>query len=74
MKIFVRARPSARVEKIEKIDAETYAVSVKEKPEGNDANIAIIQALAEYFRVPMLRVRLISGRTSRQKIFIIDGL
>jgi uncharacterized protein YggU (UPF0235/DUF167 family) len=72
MRIFIKAKPSAREEKIEKLDSEHYIISVRERPENNEANIAIIKALAEYFGISMLKVRLISGRTSRQKIFVIN--
>ncbi len=74
MKILVKARPGAREERVERVDEGNYTVSVKERAEDNEANIAIIKILAEYFHVPMLRVRLVGGRTSRHKIIIIDGL
>ncbi len=74
MKILIKARPGAREEKVEKVDDENYIVSVKERAEDNEANIAIIKALSEYFKVSMLQVRLIGGRTSRHKVIVIDGL
>ncbi|PIT88970.1 MAG: hypothetical protein COU27_02835, partial [Candidatus Levybacteria bacterium CG10_big_fil_rev_8_21_14_0_10_36_7] len=45
--------------------------AVKEPPVGGKANHAIIKALSEYFKVPLTGVRLISGHTSRQKMFDI---
>ncbi len=71
MKIFVKARPGSRERKTEKIDDEHYIVSVKERAEGNEANVAIFESLAEYFKVPFGSLRLLSGRTSRNKIFDI---
>ena len=71
MKIFVKAKPSAKEEKIEKIDENHYLVSVKEPPIKGKANAAIIKALAGYFKVPSSRVDIVSGYASREKIIVI---
>ena len=49
----------------------TYKVSVKEAPVDGKANLAIIQALAEYFDVAKPNITLISGQSSKQKVFEI---
>lgn len=72
MRIFVKARPGAREEGMEKIDDEHFVVSVKERPEGNEANLAIFKVLSEYFKKPISSFRLISGRTSRNKVFMVE--
>ena len=69
MKIFVKSKPRAREEKIEKIDDDHYAVAVKEAPERGRANQAIAKVLAKYFKVPFVDIMLISGATGRQKVF-----
>ena len=71
MKIFVKAKPGAREERIEKIDNEYFVVAVKDPPVEGRANRAITEALAEYFKVAPSRVRLVSGFSSRRKIFEI---
>ncbi len=71
MKVFVHAKPNAKVAVIEKLDDTHYAVSVKEPPRENKANFAIMKMLAEHFGVSLARVRLISGASSKQKIFEI---
>ncbi|OGF20459.1 hypothetical protein A2316_03535 [Candidatus Falkowbacteria bacterium RIFOXYB2_FULL_38_15] len=71
MKIFVQAKPSAREEKIEKMDESHYTVSVKEPPIKGLANEAIIKAVAGFFNVPRASVRIVSGYTSRQKVIEI---
>jgi len=71
MKISVKARPGAKEEKIERIDETNFVVSVKEPPVQGRANAAIARVLAEYFKVSNSQVRLISGFSSRQKIFEI---
>lgn len=66
------AKPRAKEEKIEKIDDSHFAVAVKEPPVKGLANEAIAKALAEYFGTSPSRVRLMSGFSSKQKVFEID--
>mgnify|MGYP001587406244 FL=1 len=72
MKIFVKARPSAREEKVEKIDEQNYVVWVKEPPAQGKANNAIKNALAVYFKTGSSSIKIISGYTSRNKIIEIQ--
>ena len=72
MYIHIQAKPKSKKESIEKLDESHYKVSVKEIPEKNKANQAIIKALAEYFNVAKSEIKIISGHTSRQKIVDID--
>lgn len=68
MKIFVKAKPGAKEARIEKIDENNYIVAVKESAKEGRANWAIERALAEYFKVSPSEVRIIFGKTSRQKV------
>ena len=70
MKIFVKAKPNAKEKRIEKIDETHFLVAVKEPPVQGRANKAIIKALEEYFGRP---VQLVSGFSSKQKVFEIGG-
>lgn len=72
MKINVKAKTRAREEKVEKIDENNFVVYVKEPPERGRANFAIEAALAKYFNIANYQVKLISGSSSRQKIFDIE--
>ena len=71
MKIFIKAKPGAREEKVEKIDELNYVVSVKELPIKGKANEAIRNALAVYFKTGSSRVKIVSGYSSRNKIIEI---
>ncbi len=71
MKIFVKARPSAKEEFIKKIDGINFVVAVKEPPRKGKANRAITKVLAEYFGVAASAVRLVSGFSTKQKVFEI---
>ena len=71
MKIFVKAKPNANDQKVEKISEAHFEVAIKEPPIKGMANEAIAKALAEHFGVARSRVRLISGFSSKQKVFEI---
>lgn len=73
IKIFVKAKPSSREEKVEKVDESHFIVSVKEPPVQGKANQAIRNALAVYFKTGTSCVRIVSGQTSRNKIIEINN-
>jgi len=52
---------------VEKIDEVNFKVQVKEPPVEGRANMAVVKALADYFGVPQLNVRIVSGFASRLK-------
>lgn len=68
MKIFIKAKPNSKENKVEKVDDLNFVVSVKEPPIQGRANRAIIRALAEYFNIASFRIRIVSGHMARQKI------
>lgn len=73
MKLFVRAKIRAREARIKKIDDTHFEVAVKEPPVDGRANQAILEALSEYLEIPTSRLKIVSGHTSRQKIFeVVD--
>lgn len=72
MKITVKAKPGAREAYVKELAEMSFEVAVKEPPVGGQANAAIVQAVAEYFHTPYLKVKIISGWTSRQKILEIS--
>ena len=71
MKIFVKAKPNAREEKVEKIDENHFVVSVVEPPIKGKANEAIRNALAVYFKTGTSCVKIVSGYASREKMIEI---
>ena len=73
MIIQVKAKPASKEEKIIKISEKEFEVWVKESPIQGRANMAIIKALADYFKVPSSAVRIISGYTSRLKVLSIEA-
>ena len=72
MRISVKAKPGAKEEKIEQVGENEFKISVKEPPQKGRANFAIERALAGYFKVSVYNVKLISGFSSKNKIFEIE--
>lgn len=67
MQIFVKVKPMAYENKVEKIDDTHFTVSVKEPPQNGLANKGIVRNLAEYFKVASSRVVIKKGFTSKNK-------
>lgn len=71
-KIAVLAKTRAKNAKIEEISEFNLIVSVKEPPQKNKANYAIIEAVARHYNVPLNKLRLVGGLKSRQKTIILE--
>lgn len=71
MKIFVKVKPKAKEEKVEKIDDVNFRVQVRQLPEKGRANRAVIRALADYFNVDRSKIQIVSGSTSKVKVIEI---
>jgi len=74
MKIIVKVKAGAKENKVEIMENGDYVVKVKEPAKENKANFAVIEALSEHFKVSFSAIRLVSGRTSKQKVFEITGI
>lgn len=62
----------ARLEKVEKIKENHFAVSVKVPAKRNLANARVMELMAEEFKIARRKVRLVSGHHSPSKIISID--
>ncbi len=74
MYIKVWANPGAKKEMIEKVNDNTFEISVKEPPEQNRANERIQELLAQEFNISVKQVRFVSGHHSGSKMFSIQDL
>lgn len=72
MRIFVKTRPGAGAEKVDKIDETHYIVWVREPPERGQANKGVIRVLAEYLDKPKSLLAIKSGHTSSAKVIEIS--
>lgn len=69
MHLTIIAKPKKKQEKIIQINPTTYAVSVKEPPVNGRANEAIIKSLTRYFSISPSEITLVSGHTTKIKVF-----
>ena len=72
MYIKVKVTPSSKKEKIEKINDNTFSISVKEPAERNLANNRVIDLIARHFNINPKKVRMISGHHNRNKMLSVD--
>lgn len=68
MKIFVIAKPSAKIEKVVPLDATHYAVSVKAPAKEGKANKAIELALAKHLGLKPYEVEIVAGQMGKSKV------
>jgi len=73
MNIKVRVKANARKENFEALSNTSFAISVREKAEGNAANHRVRALVALHFKVPAKAVRIISGHRSPRKMLSIAG-
>ncbi len=80
MKIFVKVKLKAKEEKVKKAEATLFdnqenhfEVFVKEPPLEGRANKRVIQLIAEYFNIPLSKIKIIQGFKSREKVLEINS-
>ena len=71
MKIFVRVKTGAKVESVKQVDDVHFIVAVSARPEKGKANEAVCKAIAEHLKIPLWRVGIRSGITSKEKVIEI---
>ncbi len=69
--ISVKVKAGAKKETVEVISDTRFKVSVREKPEGNQANKRVIELLANHFNVPQKSVVIVKGHHSPSKVLSI---
>lgn len=72
MHISVRVKPNSKREGVEKTGENEYTARVHQPPNEGKANDAMIELLSEYFDVAKTRIRIVSGKSSRNKLIEIE--
>ena len=72
--ISVRVQPRASRNRILEFRDGTLRVSVTAPPHDGKANAALLQLLADTLAVAKLRLRIVRGHSSRDKLVAVDGL
>ena len=68
MRFQVRVKTGCSENSIEEFGDRRYLVYLKSQPENNKANIELINLLAKHLGVPPLKLKIVSGSSSRDKI------
>jgi len=71
--VHVNVHPNAGKDVLISVGPGRFEAWVKAKPMAGHANEAVTQLLVRYAQVPARRIRLIKGRSGRQKVFRIIG-
>ncbi|MAZ56664.1 hypothetical protein CL653_02645 [bacterium] len=72
MYVKVRVYPGAKKEEVREVGENRLEIKVREPAERNLANTRIKELLAERYKEPIKKVRLISGHQSPSKMFSIN--
>lgn len=72
MYVKVKVTAGARKEKFAQISEDHFEISVREKAERNMANTRVREMVAEFFKVPVGKVKIISGHHSPGKLLSVD--
>ncbi len=72
MLVRVRAKPKSKKEGVRKISEDLFEVRVNAPPEKGKANERIRELLADHFKVPKSKVKLLKGETSKEKLFEVE--
>ncbi len=70
--IHVKVTTGVGKESFKKKKEDHFEISVKEKAERNMANARVLALVAEHFKVPVKKVRIVNGHHHPSKLLIID--
>ena len=68
MQIRVRVTARAKRERVEVLSDTRLEIAVKQKPAQGAANARVIELVAEHYKVPKKKVRIVRGHTAPSKI------
>lgn len=72
MYIKIRVSTGEKEESLTRKSPDSFLVSVRQKPEFNLANNRVREIIAHEFKIPLGKVRIISGHHSTGKILSVD--
>jgi uncharacterized protein YggU (UPF0235/DUF167 family) len=70
--IHVKVSAGVKKESFVQKKEDFFEVSVKEKAQRNEANTRVLELVAEYFKVPVKKVRIVNGHRHPSKLIIIE--
>lgn len=73
MKITVKAHPKSKFEKVIEHEG-IYNCYFNVAPSNGRANIKVVEMLSSFFRVPKSNIKILIGKTSREKVVEIKDI
>lgn len=70
-KIFIKVKPKSKKQYVKEIASGYFEVAVKEVPEKGKANEAVGKALSAHLKIPVSKIKIISGLKSKNKLATI---
>ena len=74
IRLRLRVSPGASTSEVVGRRGETWKVRVAARPEGGKANDAVVDLLATTLGIPRARITILSGKSSRDKTVVVQGL
>jgi len=72
MYIHVAVTAGAKKEIFKQKSKDHFTISVKEKAERNMANARVLEIVAEHFKIPQNKVRIVNGHRHPSKLLVIE--
>ena len=73
MYIHAKVIAGARKENFKKNSEDHFEISVREKAERNLANTRVLALVAEHFKVPKSKVRIVNGHRHPSKLIVVES-
>jgi len=73
MIVAVKTKTNAKEDSVTKLSDGSFLIKTKNSPIEGKANAAIIKLLAKYFKTAQSNIKLKTGSTNKNKLFIISG-
>ena len=70
--VHVKVKAGIKKESLKKKSEDHFEISVKEKAERNMANTRVLELVAEHFKVPINKVRIVNGHHHSSKLIVIE--
>jgi uncharacterized protein len=71
-KISIVVKTNSKKPGIEVIDDTNWVVRVREQPIDGKANLAVINAISGFLRIPKSKISIVKGETSKKKLVEIS--
>lgn len=71
--IHAKVKAGMSKESLKEKSKDHFEISVKEKAENNMANTRVLELIAEYFKIPKNKVRIVNGHRNSSKLLVVEN-